>query len=319
MDDNILSTVMVIKEVLAAMNNTGKSKDDERIRQIVRDVLSETHTTTTSERDMVNNMMQLLQQNVTKQTTELHAAAEEKGQYKAKLDELNHRMDQLMKDRGSQVSGGEASGFTGRQKRLLEMLEELKIMRGTKRIQEGKPGKPSNRGGGKGGSHGGSSHRSKVAGNDHSSQDRRRQGDSGPEFGHRAGEQNMRMQHQSPQGGFSQKQPHGQFHQNDQQFQHRGQGQGSDPRSPKEQNQFTPEELHAIRALLKQPQQHQDKKAASTPLVVNPSKKEKKQEKKPEGPIGLDPHSLKEQNQYTPEEMDAIRALLKQPQQHQDK
>ncbi|PNF16195.1 hypothetical protein B7P43_G17972 [Cryptotermes secundus] len=74
-----------------------------------------------------------------------------------------------------------------------------------------------------------------------------------------------------------------------------------------------------MRALLKQPQQHQDKKTASTPLVVNPSKKEKKQEKKPEGPIGLDPHSLKEQNQYTPEEMDAIRALLKQPQQHQDK
>jgi hypothetical protein len=48
----------------------------------------------------------------------------------------------------------------------------------------------------------------------------------------RAGVQNTRMQHQSPQGGSSQdrdhyqKQPHGHLHQDDQQFQHRGQGQG---------------------------------------------------------------------------------------------
>jgi hypothetical protein len=33
---------------------------------------------------MVNNMMQLLQQNMSKQTVELHAAAVEKEQYKAK-------------------------------------------------------------------------------------------------------------------------------------------------------------------------------------------------------------------------------------------
>jgi hypothetical protein len=33
--------------------------------------------------DMVNKMMQLLQQNMSKQTAELHAAAKEKEQYKA--------------------------------------------------------------------------------------------------------------------------------------------------------------------------------------------------------------------------------------------
>lgn len=437
------------------MSSTGKSKDDERIRQIVRDVLSETHTTSVSERDMVNNMMQLLQQNVSKQTAELHAAAEEKEQYKAKLEELNHRMDQVMKDRSSQASGAEGSGLSAKQKRLVEMLEELKNMRETRRSEQGRPGKPFNRGGGRGGAHGdynrreqqyqrsaafnkfdrqnkdgtqfhqgkysydqnqgiaenfktadhdskagrfqgkpfhqdnlqkgpmafqkkfpqygeredfdphsrrrfvGHGHgkysfdqneektqpleaadndfnsrdfqgkpfhqhnlqkgpmtfqkfpqygerdgtedfdprsRSRVVGRDHGSQYGYRRDGSGPEFGHRA--QNTTMQHHSFHRGSSQhreqyqKQPHGQFHQNRWQFQHHGQGQGSDPSSrPKELNQFTPEEIDAIKAVLKQQQQDQDKKPDSTPLVVNPnkkaSKKKKKQGKKPEGSVDL--------------------------------
>jgi hypothetical protein len=40
--------------------------------------------------DMVNNMKQLLQQNMTKQTTELHAAAEVKEQYKEKCKTFLH-------------------------------------------------------------------------------------------------------------------------------------------------------------------------------------------------------------------------------------
>jgi hypothetical protein len=34
--------------------------------------------------DLMNRMMQLLEQNITKQTAELHAAAQERDQYKAK-------------------------------------------------------------------------------------------------------------------------------------------------------------------------------------------------------------------------------------------
>jgi len=137
---NTWTWMMVLQEMLAAMNKDGKSKDEEeRIRRIMRDVMSETNTASASERDMMHRMMQLLEHNVTKHSAELQATAQERDHYRAKMEELNHRMEQLMKDGGGHQSGGEAPGLSDRQKRLAEMWEELKNMRQSKQRPQYQP------------------------------------------------------------------------------------------------------------------------------------------------------------------------------------
>jgi len=134
------------------MNTGGKSEDEEeRMRRIMRDVMYETKNASTSERDMMQRMMQLLEHNVTKHSAELQATAQERDHYKAKMEELNKSMEQLMKDRGGPPSGGEGPELTDRQKRLAEIWEELNDMRQRKRSDHTTQGKPFNRGGERGG------------------------------------------------------------------------------------------------------------------------------------------------------------------------
>ncbi|XP_021937407.1 uncharacterized protein LOC110838492 isoform X2 [Zootermopsis nevadensis] len=162
MDNSIWMGMNIIKEIVAAMNRSGKSQEEEeRIRQIMQNVLTENSTSASASEsvihtgDLVNRMMQLLEQNMTKQTAELHATVQERDLYKVKMEELNRSMNQLMMNQGAHASEGERSGFTPRQRKLAEMLQELQEMRESKLHEQRTPGEPFTRGGNGGGGGGG--------------------------------------------------------------------------------------------------------------------------------------------------------------------
>jgi len=371
----------------------------------MRDVMSETNTASASERDMMHRMMQLLEHNVTKHSAELHATAQERDHYKAKMEELNQRMEQLMKDGGGHQSGGEAPGLTDRQKRLTEMWEELKNMRQSQQSDRTTQGKPFSKGGERArsgtrrppyqpqnepasfpfgrqnkdgtpfspgeypsqgrdsekfgtnphkdykwggyqskpfqqdtykkgpmsspetftqrGGRGGGRDFVPFSGNTHDnrglqSDNRQWQGNSGPGFDNRdavrnvgmqnrgshrgsyqhRGQDNDRGQHQQRRGQCN---PHrGQFHHRRGQSQDGRQGQrsfDSGSRNPPNDftSQFTPEEIEAIKSVLKQRELEAAEctgKSVSQPLTVNPSKtavKKEKKQKEPKGAAAMPP------------------------------
>ncbi|XP_069691600.1 dentin sialophosphoprotein-like isoform X2 [Periplaneta americana] len=150
MENNILGGMAIVKDIVAVLSSGRRSRDeDERLRMMMREVMSE-RSNNTLENELMNRMMQLVEHTVSKQT-ELQAAAQERDEYKTKLDELNRSMALLLQKETSR----DTEGLSPRQRKLAKMLEDLKEMRSEhKRNEEKGGGNTSQRGGGGGGGRG---------------------------------------------------------------------------------------------------------------------------------------------------------------------